>query len=152
MKATAERARTRWIKRAIVPIGVLVAALALGVAPGFGGFQSGLYTGTTSQDDEGGDPHDLQLQVNKKRNKVSVVFFEFEADPCKGTGGLQYAGLKAPIRDNGKFKALSPGDGFYGYVKGRFHGQIADGTARYHYDPSGCESGVVNWTADKGNN
>ena len=133
---------------ALMVIGVMAAALIL-ATPGLAGFKSGTYTGTTSQDDEGGDPHDLMLQVNKKRTKVSVVFFELEADPCKGMGGLQYAGLSAKIKPSGKFNALSPADGFYGYVKGKFDGSKAAGTARYHFDESGCESGVVDWTARK---
>ncbi len=151
MKAMLESGGTRRAWRAIIPVGVVLVALSLSAAPAHGGFTYGTFSGTTSQDDEAGDPHNLQLNVNRKKTKVTVVFFELEADPCKGTGGLQYAGLTAPIRDNGKFKALSPANGFYGYVKGRFHGQMADGTARYHHDPTGCESGVVNWTARKGN-
>jgi hypothetical protein len=137
--------------RSLVPAGAAV-LLVMGLivaAPGLA-FKSGTYSGTTSQDDEGGDPHDLQLKVNRKKTRVTVVFFELEADPCKGTGGLQYAGLKAKIRDDGTFKAKSPADGFYGYVKGRLHGRVADGKARYHFDASGCESGIVTWEAHKG--
>jgi hypothetical protein len=140
------------MKRTRVWLGALLVGLALAgliAAPGTAGFKSGTYTGKTSQDDEGGSPHDLMLKVNRKKTKVTVVFFELEADPCKGTGGLQYAGLTAKIRRSGKFKALSPGDGFYGYVKGKFDGRKATGTARYTFESTGCESGVVTWRARK---
>ena len=137
-----------------VRIGMALASLMLAaslviVAPGTAGFKSGNYSGTTSQDDEGGDPHNLALTVNRKKTRVSVIFFELEADPCKGTGGLQYAGLKAKIKRSGKFKALSPGDGFYGYVKGKFKGRRASGTALYNPEGTGCDSGVVEWKAKK---
>lgn len=137
-----------WIATGIIALAVLVPAVW--VAPAIGGFAHGSFSGTTSQLDEGNEPHNLGLSVNRAKTKVTVVYFELEADPCKGTGGLQYAGLQGKIHDNGKFKALSPADGFYGYVKGRFHGQMADGTARYHFDDTGCESGVVTWQAHKG--
>jgi len=122
----------------------VVAALGLGVwvTPGVAGFKSGIYSGTSSQPDQ-----HLQLKVNRAKTKITVVFFELDAPPCGGLGGLQYAGLKAHLRSNGKFKALSPGDGFYGYVKGRVHGAQGDGTARYHADASGCETGVLTWEA-----
>jgi hypothetical protein len=122
------------------------AVLGLGVftAPGLGGFKSGTYSGATSQG------LNLQLKVNSAKTKMTVVFFEFSAPPCGGKGGLQYAGLKAKIRSDGTFKAKSPADGYYGYVKGRFHGRYADGRALYHYDPSGCNSGDVTWSAEKG--
>jgi len=138
-------------RRSLVTAGAAV-LLVMGLivaAPGLA-FKSGTYSGTTSQDDEGGDPHNLQLKVNRKKTRVTVVFFELEADPCKGTGGLQYAGLKAKIKDSGKFKALSPGDGFYGYVKGKFQGRQAEGTALYEVEASGCDSGEVTWEAEKG--
>ena len=139
-------------KRRPFAAAAVVVALAAGLmaaTPGLAGFKSGTYTGTTSQNDEGGFPHDLMLKVNRAKTKVNVVFFEFEADPCKGIGGLQYAGLTARIKRSGRFEALSPADGFYGYVKGQFQGGNASGTALYHYDASGCNSGVVNWTAAK---
>jgi hypothetical protein len=112
----------------VMVIGAMAAGLVL-ATPGFAGFKPGTYT--------------------KKRTKVNVVFFEFDAPPCGGMGGLQYAGLQAKIKPSGKFNAPSPGDGFYGYVKGKFNGRKASGTARYHFDASGCESGVVDWTAHK---
>jgi hypothetical protein len=127
----------------VMVIGAMAAGLVL-ATPGFAGFKPGTYTGTSSQAGQ-----NLQLQVNKKRTKVNVVFFEFDAPPCGGVGGLQYAGLQAKIKPSGKFNAPSPGDGFYGYVKGKFNGRKASGTARYHFDASGCESGVVDWTAHK---
>jgi hypothetical protein len=115
-----------------------IPALALG------GFSRGAYTGATSQG-EG-----LSLSVNKKKTKVTVVFFEFDAPPCGGPGGLQYAGLTDKIKPSGKFNVPSPGDGFYGYVKGKFDGRKAAGTALYHFDSAGCDSGVVDWEAEKG--
>jgi len=42
------------------------------------------------------------------------------------------------------------GNGVYGYVKGRFHGRMADGTAIYQSPPpSTCNSGTVFWEAHK---
>jgi hypothetical protein len=142
------------MRKRSVRIGTALAALALAAVlvaatPGLAGFKSGKYTGKTSQDDEGGNPHDLALKVNRKKTRVSVIYFELEADPCKGTGGLQYAGLKAKIKRSGKFKALSPGDGFYGYVKGKFKGKRASGTAVYNPEGTGCDSGIVEWKARK---
>jgi hypothetical protein len=134
---------------ALAGVVVVLAAGLIMATPGLAGFKSGNYTGTTSQNDEGGFPHDLALQVNRAKTKVTVVFFELEADPCKGVGGLQYAGLTARIRSTGKFKALSPGDGFYGYVKGKFDGRRAEGTAIYNPEGTGCDSGEVTWTARK---
>ena len=87
--------------------------------------------------------------MNKKKTKVNVVFFEFNAPPCGGTGGLQYAGLEGKIKKSGKFNVPSPGDGFYGYVKGKFKGKSAEGTALYHFDKFGCDSGEVTWTAER---
>jgi hypothetical protein len=136
---TARRARR--IGGATVAAAVLALVLT---APGLAGFKSGNYSGTTSQGKS------LGLKVNSAKTKVTVVYFEFSAPPCGGKGGLQYAGLKAKIRSDGTFKAKSPADGYYGYVKGRFHGRYADGRALYHYDPSGCNSGDVTWSAEKG--
>ncbi len=87
--------------------------------------------------------------MNKAKKKVNVIFFEFNAPPCGGPGGTQYAGLEAKIKKSGKFKALSPGEGFYGYVKGKFKGKSAEGTAYYHFDEFGCDSGEVTWTAER---
>ncbi|HYH62349.1 MAG TPA: hypothetical protein VD766_10830 [Solirubrobacterales bacterium] len=125
-----------------------MAALGLAIwAPSLlAGFKSGTYSGTTSQEDSAGNPKPLQLSVNKKKTKVSVVFFELEAPPCGGKGGLQWAGIEGKIKDNGKFKIK---DDPYGYIKGRFHGSMADGTARYAYKPSGCDSGVITWASER---
>ena len=123
---------------------VVCAVIAAGIwaAPSPAGFSSGTYSGDTSQPN-----NSIQLNVNRKKTKMTVVFFEYDAPPCAEG---QYAGLQAKVRDNGKFRALSPADGFYGFVKGRFHGRIADGTARWHFDAQGCDTGVVNWEAEKG--
>ena len=129
-------------RRIATSIGAVVLALAL-VPVLAQGFKSGTYSGDTSQGQS------LQLKVNKAKTKVTVVFFEFVAPPCGGMGGLQYAGLTGKLRNSGKFRVLSPADGYYGYVKGKFEHHSADGTALYHYDPSGCNSGEVTWTAER---
>ncbi|MDX6587847.1 MAG: hypothetical protein QOI31_2320 [Solirubrobacterales bacterium] len=130
-------------KGAALVIAALV-VLAVAISPAIAGFKSGTYSGKTSQD------ANLQLSVNKSKTKVNVVFFEFIAPPCGGPGGTQYAGLEGKIKDSGKFNVPSPGDGFYGYVKGKFKGKSAEGTALYHFDAQGCDSGIVDWTAKKG--
>lgn len=123
---------------------------ALGLAtPGVAGFKSGQYVGTTSQDDEAGQPKNVGLQVPKNKGKVNIVYFEFVAPPC-GTGGsgggLQFAGKSTKLV-NGKFKFV---DEFgYGYVKGKFEAGRAHGTARYTFEQQGCDSGVVDWNAKK---
>ena len=133
---------------AVMVIGVLAAGLVL-AAPGVAGFKSGTYTGSSEQPDNNG----VMLTVNKKRTKVNLVFFEWSATqiaPCGGgPGGTQWAGLTARIKPTGKFKVLSPADGFYGYVKGKFNGRRAEGTAYYHFDKLGCDSGIVDWAAEK---
>jgi hypothetical protein len=122
---------------------VLVGALAL-AAPGLAGFKSGQYVGTTSQDDEAGQPKNVGLQVPKNRETVNIVYFEFVAPPCGPN--LQMAGMKTKLV-NGKFKFV---DEFgYGYVKGKFEAGRAHGTARYTFQERGCDSGVVEWTAKK---
>lgn len=112
-------------------------------------FKSGQYAGTTSQDDEAGQPKNVGLRVPKNRKRVNIVYFEFVAPPC-GTGGaaggLQFAGKKTKLV-NGKFKFV---DEFgYGYVKGKFEAGRAHGTARYRFEQQGCDSGVVEWRAKK---
>jgi len=133
------RARRRRAALAIVPLVVI----AIAITPALAGYKSGAYVGTTSQGEN------AQFSVNKADKTVSVIFFEFNAPPCGGPGGTQYAGLTAKIKKSGKFKALSPGDGFYGYVKGKFNGKKGSGTALYHWDEMGCDSGEVTWTAKK---
>ena len=131
----------------------LAAALVVGLVaavPGASGFASGTYRGTTSQDGTDGQPLHLQLKVNKRKTKVTVVFFELSAPPCAGKGGLQYAGLTARIRRNGTFTAPSPGDGFYGDVSGSFVRRRASGTASYDVESAGCHAGDVTWSARKG--
>ena len=125
---------------------IVVGALAL-AAPGLAGFKSGQYVGTTSQDDEAGQPKNVGLQVPKNKGKVNIVYFEFVAPPCgQGSGGLQFAGKSTKLV-NGRFKFV---DEFgYGYVKGKFEAGRAHGTARYTYEAQGCDSGVVDWTAKK---
>jgi hypothetical protein len=95
-------------------VAVPLLVLAIAIAPASAGFKSGTYSGKTSQD------ANLSLSVNKSKTKVNVVFFEFIAPPCGGPGGPQYAGLEGKLKKSGKFNVPSPGDGFYGYVKGKF--------------------------------
>jgi len=123
--------------------GAVFALLAIAITPATAGFKSGDYVGTTSQGEN------LQLNVNKAKKKVNVTFFEFNAPPCGGAGGTQYAGLVGKIKKSGKFKVPSPADGFYGYVKGKFKGGKVEGTALYHHDKLGCDSGVVDYTGEK---
>ena len=144
-----ESSTRRWTRRGAAIMSVVFAIGVIAAAPATAGFKSGTYSGKTSQDDGAGHPLHLQLKVNKRKTRVTVVFFELSAPPCAGKGGLQYAGLHARIKPTGRFKALSPGDGFYGYVKGKFKGRTASGTATYDVDSSGCHAGNVTWTARK---
>ena len=123
--------------------GTVLALLAIAITPALAGFKSGIYAGKTSQD------ANFQLSVNKKKTKVNLIFFEFIAPPCGGPGGTQYAGLESKIKESGKFNIPSPGDGFFGYVKGKFKGGKVQGTALYHFDELGCDSGVVDYTGEK---
>lgn len=133
-----------------VGIAVVSAIVAVGlvfVPTGLGGFKSGTYTGNSEQPDNNG----LMLDVKKNKKKVNIVFFEFSDDliaPCGGgPGGTQFAGHTTKLKRSGKFKWV---DEFgYGYVKGKFKGRKATGTARYTFEPNGCDSGVVEWTARK---
>lgn len=118
------RPRSAWAS----VIAVAALALCLGVSPSFAGFQSGAYNGTTERLDQNGDPDHLSLKVNKAKTRVQVIYFELY---CPGLPGLQWAGLSAVIKPNATFKALSPGHGFYGYVKGKFSGKRATGIVTY---------------------
>jgi hypothetical protein len=131
---------------AAIAIGALVAVLALATS-GLGAFKSGTYTGNSEQPDNNG----LMLEVKKNKKKVNIVFFEFSDDlitPCGGgPGGTQFAGHTTRLKKSGKFNWV---DEFgYGYVRGKFKGRRATGTARYTFEPNGCDSGVVEWTARK---
>ena len=139
-----------------LPWGCAVAAVAgslalagSGAAAPANDFKSGQYVGTTSQDDEVGQPKNVGLEVPKNRKKVNIVYFEFVAPPCGAGGafgGLQMAGKTTKLV-NGKFNFV---DEFgYGYVKGKFEAGRAHGTARYTFEQQGCDSGVVKWTAKK---
>jgi hypothetical protein len=68
---------------------------------------------------------------------VNVVYFDFE-DPCVTPMPVlpepSHAGISGEIKKGkkkAKFKALSPADGYYGWVKGTLKGKNADGTAAY---------------------
>jgi hypothetical protein len=131
-------------------IGALAAALvAASASPAFADFKSGAYNGTSSQTDQVGDPESLSLKVNKAKTSVQVIFFELY---CPGLPGLQYAGLKGPIKPNGEFRALSPAHGYYGAVRGRFSGKKATGTVTYN-NGNGCDIGPdVTWSANHRHN
>jgi hypothetical protein len=105
--------------------------------------KAGQFSGKTSQ-----GLH-MALKVNSRKRTLQVVFFELKAPPCGAPeqGGLQYAGLQAKVNRIGHFKALSPGNGFYGYVEGDLHRNKASGTAVYHVASRGCNSGTVTWHA-----
>jgi hypothetical protein len=133
--------------RAILACAIGIAAVAACVAasPGFASIKSGYYDGKSSQTDQIGDPEHLSLRVNKSKTTVTVIYFELY---CPGLPGLQYAGLSGPIKPNGDFKALSPGNGFYGKVRGRFSGKKATGTVTYD-NTTGCDIGPdVTWSAN----
>jgi hypothetical protein len=130
-------------------VAVSVAALAMAASPALANFQSGYYNGKSSQTDQVGDPEHLSLKVNKAKTSVQVIYFELY---CPGYPGLQYAGLKGPIKPNGEFKALSPAHGYYGKVRGRFSGRKATGTVTYN-NQNGCDIGPdVTWSANHRNN
>jgi hypothetical protein len=137
---------TRTRRRNATSILALAVVLSLVVAVPVLAFKSGTYSGTTSQEDTAGDPKPLQLKVNRQKSKVTIVFFELEAPPCGGTGGLQYAGGKTAIRASGKFKWVNEP---YGYVKGQFQHNEASGTALYEFAGAGCNSGEITWTAER---
>jgi hypothetical protein len=105
--------------------------------------KAGKFSGKTSQ-----GLH-MALKVNNRKRTLQVVFLELKAPPCGAPeqGGLQYAGLPAKVNRIGHFKALSPGNGFYGYVEGDLHRNKASGTAVYHVASRGCDSGTVTWHA-----
>lgn len=105
-------------------------------------FKSGTYQGTTSQMDGGGDPQPLMLDVNRKKNKVNIVFFEFSGPGC--APGTQVAGERTAVRASGKFKWS---DDFYGFIKGQFQHNEAEGTAELGGGP--CDSGPITWTAER---
>ena len=133
-------------RRVLLPGAIVAALFTLAfAAPGMAGFKSGQYVGTTSQDDQVGQPLNVGLQVPKSKRKVKIVYFEFVAPPCGPN--LQFAGEVAKLRRPGRFKFV---DEFgYGYIKGKFEGRKATGTARYTFEPNGCDSGVVEWKAKK---
>jgi hypothetical protein len=122
----------------------MAVVLSLVVAVPVLAFKSGTYSGTTSQTDTGGTPEALQLKVNKKKTKVNIVFFELEAPPCDGSH-LSYAGERTAVRASGKFKWES--EFGYGFVKGQFQHNEAEGTARWQ--GGACDSGLITWTADR---
>jgi hypothetical protein len=143
---------TRHSRRPVlVTLALAVAAALVLATPAPAGVKAGTYSGTTSQQDEAGDALPLQLKVSRNKKKVTVVFFELSAPPCGGggMGTLQYAGLVAKIKRNGSFNAKSPP---YGYVKGKFNGKKAKGTARYEVHQNGvdCDSGKITWSARRG--
>jgi len=138
------------IATGVVASAVLITALVPGaLGRGTVKFSAGSYSGHSNQKDEVGDPLPLQLSVSKNKKRVTVVFFELSAPPCGGggMGTLQYAGLRAHI-SNGAFKAKADP---YGYVRGKFSGRKATGTALYEVHQMGvnCETPPnLKWSAN----
>ncbi len=133
-------------KRVGLAVACAVVVVGLVFAPaGLGAFKSGTYTGKTSQDDLGGDPYPLMMEVKKSKKKLQIAFFEYNAPPCgQGEFGV---GQIVKIKRTGKFKYV---DEFgYGYIKGKFKGRKASGTLRYHAPTTTCDTGVLDWTARK---
>ena len=126
---------------ALGAVGACAVLVALVAASAFG-FKHGTYQGTTSQMDGGGDPQPLMLDVNRKKTKVNIVFFEFSGPGC--APGTQVAGEKTAVRASGKFKWE---DEFYGFIKGQFQHNEAEGTAELGGGP--CDSGPITWTAER---
>jgi hypothetical protein len=127
-----------------IACGVIAAALTL-AAPGLAGFKSGTYSGTTSQLDSGGDPYPLLLEVNRKKTKVrGFVEGDRGESPCDPP--IEFH-VDTKVKPSGKFNHV---DEFgYGYVKGKFEGKKASGTARFTFEPNGCDSGVITWDGRK---
>ena len=127
-------------RRSFVTAAVVV-ALAVGLlvaTPGLAGFKSGQYVGTTSQ------AHNVGLKVPRNKNKVQIVYFEFLNTGCSNV--TQTAGVSTKLKPSGKFN-LDPADPVFanGYIKGKFDGKQASGTAEF---PSRCP-GLIEWTAEK---
>jgi hypothetical protein len=134
---TAERPCKRLIRRTFAIVGA-AAALTLLVADvgAAAKWKQGTYTGNSEQ----AQNNALQLDIKKKR--VTVVFFEFYDPGCTyPCMQPQWAGLSGKIKKKGKkgkFEVQSPGDGYYGYLTGTVKGKKAHGSvyyARDGYDP-----------------
>ncbi len=140
--------RSRLALTGLVP--AAMAALCLVAAPSMGAIKSGTYQGTSNQVDSVGDPKPLMLSVNKKKTKVSIVFFEFTGPTCPPT--IQYAGETTRLKPSGKFQWI---DEFgYGFIKGKFNGNKATGTMLYAGPPpTSCNTGPdVTWEASRTGN
>jgi hypothetical protein len=132
---------TRQRAVAIGAAGVMLVGLA---APASAGFKSGSYSGETTQLDSVGDPYPLLLNVNQKKTKVTgFVEGDRGEPPCSAPFEWQ---VDAKLKESGRF---ADKDEVYGYVKGKFEGKKASGTARFIYEPNGCDSGVIDWAAKK---
>jgi hypothetical protein len=121
-----------------------LAAVAVAASPVVAGFKSGQYVGTTSQVNQIGQSLDVGLDVPRNKKKVTIVYFEYRNIDCNNI--TQVAGEKARIKKSGKFN-FEPADGVFGsgYIKGKFKGGEASGTAEF---PDRCASeGVIKWEA-----
>jgi hypothetical protein len=125
-------------------IGAIAAGLVL-ATPGLAGFKSGQYVGTTSQVDQVAQPLNVGFQVPKSKKKVNIVYFEFLNIGCVADN-TQLAGETVRLKPTGKFK-LEDADVVFssGYIKGKFEGRKATGTAEF---PDRCP-GVIEWEARK---
>ena len=130
----------------LVIVGGVMAAVLAFPAPGIAGFKSGQYVGTTSQADQVAQPLNVGFQVPRNKKKVNIVYFEFLNIDCNNV--TQIAGETVRLRATGKFR-FAPADPVFssGYVKGKFDGRKASGTAAF---PDRCPSaGVIEWEARK---
>ena len=135
MTAT-ERPHRPLIRRAFAIVAAAAALTLLLADVGAAKWKNGTYTGTSEQ------PQNNALQLDIKKKQVTVVFFEFYDPSCTyPCMQPQWAGLSGTIKKKGKkgkFKVLSPGNGYYGYVEGTVKGKKAKGSVYYAkngYDP-----------------
>ncbi len=132
---------------AVISVGMLLADT--GVAKKKPPFKTGTYTGTSNQVQRNA----LQLDIKKK--KVSVVFFDFYNPACVyPCMQPSWAGISGKIEKKGKkgeFEVPSPGDGYYGYVSGTVKRKKAHGSV--YYAPGGYDPDLpplpFKWSAER---
>lgn len=140
------RARMRTARGGLALTAVAFSILAIGVGSGVASFHTGTYAGSSNQ---GG--RILSLTATKKN--VHLTYFDYQDSCDNGTfANGSYAGLDAKIKKNGKFTIKGPGT--TGFVKGKFKGKKASGTAFHGLRGENgvyCSTGPdVTWTAKKG--
>lgn len=123
---------------------VLVVGGMMTATSGVASVKSGSYVGTTSQVDQGAQPLNVGFQIPKSKSKVKIIYFEFLNIGCGKV--TQTAGVRAKLKASGRFNYADADPVFQdGYIKGRFDGRNASGTAEF---PSRCP-GVITWTAKR---